>query len=80
MFQIAKDVLDESQYEMFSQKAIDFELRIHSSDDDVVRRFPVTCSWLAGSRHCCRLITSQIMDFESTNLRVLGDVSMRAKA
>ena len=42
MFQIAKDVLDESQYEMFSQKGqIDFAYDYEStnSDDDVVRRF-----------------------------------------
>ena len=44
MFQIAKDVLDESQYAMFSQKGqIDFAYDYEStnSDDDVVRRFRV---------------------------------------
>ena len=84
MFQIAKDVLDESQYEMFSQKGqIDFAYDYEStnSDDDVVRRFRVNLFMARGKPAiAARLITSQIMDFESLNLpEVLGDVSMRAQ-
>ena len=84
MFQIAKDVLDESQYAMFSQKGqIDFAYDYEStnSDDDVVRRFRVNLFMARGKPAiAARLITSQIMDFESLNLpEVLGDVSMRAQ-
>ena len=84
MFQIAKDVLDESQYEMFSQKGqIDFAYDYEStnSDDDVVRRFQVNLFMAKGKPAiAARLITSQIMDFENPNLpEVLGDVSMRAQ-
>ena len=46
MFQIAKDVLDDSQYTLFSQKgqidfAYDYESTNSDDDDEVVRRFRV---------------------------------------
>ncbi len=75
-YQIAKDILDESQYEHF---------KVHGQIDlaydyDEDHRFRVNMFMARGKPSlACRLITSNIMTFEQLHLpELLGDVAMSA--
>ncbi len=77
MFQIAKDVLDERQYDYFHHHgAIDF-----AYDFDEDNRFRINLFMSRGKPSlACRLITSDIKTFESLHLKpILGDVAMSAQ-
>lgn len=77
MFQIAKDVLDESQYKHFHHHGqIDFA---YDYDDD--NRFRVNIFMARGKPSlACRLITSNILPFEKLYLpESLGEVAMSAQ-
>ncbi|MBT8485806.1 MAG: PilT/PilU family type 4a pilus ATPase [Phycisphaerales bacterium] len=77
MFQVAKDVLDESQYKHFHHHGqIDFA---YDYDDD--HRFRVNLFMARGKPSiAARLITSDIKTFESLHLpEILGDVSLSAQ-
>jgi twitching motility protein PilT len=77
MFQIAKDVLDETQYEHFKLHGqIDF-----AYDFDEDHRFRVNLFMARGNPSlACRLITSDIKTFESLHLpQILGDISLSAQ-
>ncbi len=77
MFQIAKDVLDERQYEHFRKHGqFDFA---YDYDDD--HRFRVNIFMARGKPSlAARLITSNIKDFESLYLPpILGEVAMSAQ-
>ncbi len=76
MFQIAKDVLDESQYKFFhAHGQIDF-----AYDYDEDNRFRVNLFMARGKPSlAARLITSNIKDFDSLYLPpILGEVAMSA--
>jgi len=75
MFQIARDVLDDTQYEHFRKHGqMDF-----AYDFDEDHRFRVNLFMARGRPSlACRLITSDIKTFESLHLPdVLGQLSMR---
>ena len=75
-YQIAKDILDESQYEHFKAHGqIDL-----AYDYDEDHRFRVNMFMARGKPSlACRLITSNIMTFEQLHLpELLGDVAMSA--
>ena len=77
MFQIAKDVLDPAQYEIFCRKgSIDF-----AYDYDEANRFRVNLFMARGKpSFAARLITSNIKRFEELYLPpILGDISMSAQ-
>ena len=77
MFQIAKDVLDDRQYEHFRHHGqIDFA---HDYDED--NRFRVNLFMARGKPSmAARLITSDIKDFDTLYLpQILGDVAMSAQ-
>ena len=77
MFQIARDVLDEGQYDHFKQRgSIDFA---YDFDDD--HRFRVNMFMARGKPSlAARLITSDIKRFEDLYLpQILGDVAMSAQ-
>jgi len=77
MFQIAKDVLDVNQYEIFCRKgSIDF-----AYDYDEANRFRVNLFMARGKpSFAARLITSNIKRFEELYLPpILGDISMSAQ-
>ncbi len=77
MFQIAKDVLDVNQYEIFCRKgSIDF-----AYDYDDRNRFRVNLFMARGKpSFAARLITSNIKRFEDLYLPpVLGDIAMSAQ-
>ena len=77
MFQIAKDVLDVNQYEIFCRKgSIDF-----AYDYDESNRFRVNLFMARGKpSFAARLITSNIKRFEELYLPpILGDISMSAQ-
>jgi len=77
MFQIAKDVLDDLQYQHFHKHgSLDF-----AYDFDEDRRFRINLFMARGRPSmACRLITSDIKTFESLHLPdVLGDVAMSAQ-
>jgi twitching motility protein PilT len=77
MFQVAKDILDESQYKHFHHHGqIDFA---YDYDDD--RRFRVNLFMARGKPSiAARLITSDIKDFESLGLpEQLGQISLSAQ-
>ncbi|MDY7108938.1 MAG: PilT/PilU family type 4a pilus ATPase [Planctomycetota bacterium] len=77
MFQIARDVLDSTQYEHFRKHGqIDF-----AYDYDEDHRFRVNLFMARGKPSlACRLITSDVKTFESLHLpEVLGELSMRAQ-
>lgn len=75
-YQIAKDVLDSSQYEHFRQHG-QIDLAYDYDDDN---RFRVNIFMSRGKpSFACRLITSNIMTFEQLHLPdLLGDVAMSA--
>jgi len=75
-YQIAKDILDEGQYEHF-QKHGQIDLAYDYDDD---RRFRINMYMARGKPSlACRLITSEIMTFEQLHLSpILGDVAMSA--
>jgi len=75
-YQIAKDILDDSQYEHFKKHGqIDL-----AYDYDEDHRFRVNMFMARGKPSlACRLITSNIMTFEQLHLpELLGDVAMSA--
>ncbi|MCI0362461.1 MAG: PilT/PilU family type 4a pilus ATPase [Phycisphaerales bacterium] len=77
MFQIAKDVLDDRQYNHFKHHGqFDF-----AYDYDEDNRFRVNLFMARGKPSlACRLITSNIKTFESLHLpQILGDVAMSAQ-
>ncbi|MCH2162402.1 MAG: PilT/PilU family type 4a pilus ATPase [Phycisphaerales bacterium] len=77
MFQVAKDILDEVQYEFFQNRgSIDF-----AYDYDDTHRFRVNLFMARGKPSvAARLITSNIMRFEDLYLpEILGDISMSAQ-
>jgi len=77
MFQIARDVLDDRQYDIFRKHGqVDFA---HDFDDD--NRFRVNLFMARGKPSlACRLITSNIKTFESLYLPAsLGEVALRAQ-
>ena len=75
-YQIAKDILDEGQYEHF-QKHGQIDLAYDYDDN---RRFRINMYMARGKPSlACRLITSEIMTFEQLHLSpILGDVAMSA--
>jgi twitching motility protein PilT len=75
-YQIAKDILDEVQYEHF-QKHGQIDLAYDYDDN---RRFRINMYMARGKPSlACRLITSEIMTFEQLHLSpILGDVAMSA--
>lgn len=77
MFQVAKDIIDENQFEYFRNRgSIDF-----AYDFDDRRRFRVNLFMARGKPAiAARLITSDIMKFEDLYLPdILGEVSMAAQ-
>jgi len=77
MFQIAKDILDETQYKHFRHHGqIDFA---YDYDDD--HRFRVNLFMARGKPSlACRLITSNIMPFEKLYLpEILGSIALSAQ-
>jgi twitching motility protein PilT len=77
MFQIAKDILDERQYEHFHRHgSIDFA---HDYDDD--NRFRINLFMARGHPSlAARLITSDVKTFEQLHLpQQLGDLAMSAQ-
>jgi twitching motility protein PilT len=76
MFQIARDVLDDRQYEHF-RKHGQFDFAYDYDDDN---RFRVNLFMARGKPSlACRLITSDIKTFESLHLpQILGDIAMSA--
>ncbi|MFB0984754.1 MAG: PilT/PilU family type 4a pilus ATPase [Phycisphaerales bacterium] len=77
MFQVAKDIIDENQFEYFRNRgSIDF-----AYDFDERRRFRVNLFMARGKPAiAARLITSDIMKFEDLYLPdILGEVSMAAQ-
>ena len=88
MFQIAKDILDDGQYELFKQKgqidfAYNYDVGTESNDeeDDESRRFRVNLFMAKGKPSiAARLITSEIKKFNELGLpEILGEVSMSAQ-
>lgn len=77
MFQVAKDILDDVQYEYFQNRgSIDF-----AYDYDDTHRFRVNLFMARGKPSvAARLITSNIMRFEDLYLpEILGNISMSAQ-
>ncbi len=77
MFQVARDVLDDLQYQHFHRHgSIDF-----AYDYDEDRRFRINLFMARGRPSmACRLITSEIKTFENLHLPdTLGDVAMSAQ-
>ena len=76
MFQIAKDVLDDRQYQHF-RKHGQFDFAYDYDDDN---RFRVNLFMARGKPSlACRLITSEIKTFENLHLpQILGDVALTA--
>ena len=77
MFQVAKDILDEDQYQHFRHHGqIDF-----AYDYDEDNRFRVNLFMARGKPSlACRLITSKILPFEKLYLPdILGDVALSAQ-
>ena len=77
MFQVARDILDETQYEYFKNTgSIDF-----AYDYDEVNRFRVNLFMARGKPSvAARLITSDIKRFEDLYLpEILGNISMSAQ-
>lgn len=77
MFQIARDVLDDRQYEIF-RKHGQFDFAYDFDDDN---RFRVNLFMARGKPSlACRLITSNIKTFESLHLPpILGEVALAAQ-